>query len=152
YHADLLGLAAWRLGLVPHLVWNVRCSESVGSRIVRRLLARWSRFPDAIVVNSLDGQRFHEALGYRPRRWVHLPNGFDPPPSAPGRAAARCQRADLGIADDDIAILLPARYHPMKDHATFLAAAVRLAATDPRVRFVLVGSGTVDNPALAGLI
>src|ERR1700733_13424789 len=77
YHADLLGLAALRFGWVGHLVWNLRATEAIGSPVVRRLLRRWSTLPDAIVVNSREGQRFHRALGYRPRRWVHIPNGFD---------------------------------------------------------------------------
>lgn len=38
----------------------------------------------------------------------------------------------------------------MKDHATFLAAAARLAATRSQVRFLLAGSGVdADNRALA---
>ena len=28
YHADFLGLLARQLGRVPHLVWNVRCSDA----------------------------------------------------------------------------------------------------------------------------
>jgi glycosyltransferase involved in cell wall biosynthesis len=152
YHADLLGLAAWRLGLVPHLLWNVRCSESIGSTVVRRLLAHWSDLPDAIVVNSAEGRRFHEALGYRPKRWVALPNGFDTAALRPDPAARECRRAELGLAADETAILLPARYHPMKDHANFLAAAALLAAAEPRVRFLLVGSGTAGNPPFARLV
>jgi glycosyltransferase involved in cell wall biosynthesis len=154
YHADLLGLAVWRLGWVPHVLWNLRCSESIGSEIVRRLLARWSGLPDAVIVNSLDGQRFHETmLGYRPKRWVHLPNGFDTAALRPSPADRVQRRAELGLDDEAIAILSPARYHPMKDHATFLAAAGRLAATHENVRFVLVGAGiTAENRELTELI
>ena len=153
YHADLLGLAAWRLGWAPRLVWNVRSTETVGSGVVRRLLARWSPLPDAVVVNSLEGQRFHQRLGYRPRRWVHLPNGFDTATTPPDPEAGKTQRAALGIGDDAFVILLPARYHPMKDHATFLAAAARFAEARPEARFVLAGSGVDNgNHALAELI
>jgi glycosyltransferase involved in cell wall biosynthesis len=141
YHADLLGLAAWRLGWAPRLVWNVRSTETIGSAVVRRLLARWSALPDAVIVNSLEGQRFHKALGYRPKRWVHIPNGFDTAALKPDDEAGRRQRAALGIGDGAFVILLPARYHPMKDHATFLAAAALFAQVRPEARFVMIGSG-----------
>jgi glycosyltransferase involved in cell wall biosynthesis len=148
YHADLLGLVAWRLGWVPRLVWNVRSTETIGAGRARALLARWSALPDAVVVNAKEGQRFHEALGYRPRRWVHIPNGFDTEALRPDPAARQRQRAALGVADGAFLILLPARYHPMKDHATFLDAAARLAASSPQVRFALAGEGTGPGNAV----
>jgi glycosyltransferase involved in cell wall biosynthesis len=153
YHADLLGLAAWRLGWAPRLVWNVRSTETVGSAVVRRLLARWSGLPDAVIVNSLEGRRFHEALGYRPRRWVHIPNGFEASMLKPDAEAGKRQREALGIGDDAFVILLPARYHPMKDHATFLSAAALFARIRPEARFVMAGSGIESgNRALTDLI
>jgi glycosyltransferase involved in cell wall biosynthesis len=144
YHADFLGLLARQLGHVPHLVWNIRCSDaslSPADIALRRLLAWCSRTPDAVVVNSRAGRRFHERIGYRPRRWEHIPNGFDtnefrPDPEARGRI-----RAEFGIDDETIVIGLPARYHPMKDHDTFLDAAAILATTRPKVRFALLGAG-----------
>jgi glycosyltransferase involved in cell wall biosynthesis len=48
------------------------------------------------------------------------------------------------------AVLLPARYDPMKDHATFLDAAEKLAIRHPDVFFVLAGKDVVpENGALA---
>ena len=141
YHADLLGLTARWLGQAPGLVWNVRCSEFVGSKAVRLALSRLSSMPDAVIVNSLAGQRFHQSLGYRPKRWEHIPNGIDTSELRPDEAARRRLRAALGIEEDMIAIGLPARYHPMKDHTTFLAAAAKLAQRRPEVVFALVGAG-----------
>jgi glycosyltransferase involved in cell wall biosynthesis len=153
YHADLLGLAAWRLGWAPRLVWNVRSTETIGSAVVRRLLARWSALPDAVIVNSLVGRRFHEAIGYRPRRWVHIPNGFDTTALKPDAEAGKSQRAALSIAEGAFVIMLPARYHPMKDHATFVAAAALFAGMRPEARFVMVGSGAErGNGILANII
>jgi glycosyltransferase involved in cell wall biosynthesis len=153
YHADILGLAAQRLGWAPRLVWNLRCTESVGSEQARRWLSRWSGSPDAVVVNGREVERFHRALGYHPRRWVHIPNGFDLAGLRPaGDARVQC-RAALGIADGAFVVLLPARYHPMKDHANFFAAAGRFAAARPEARFVLVGGGiTLDNAAIVAAL
>jgi glycosyltransferase involved in cell wall biosynthesis len=141
YHADLLGLFARWLGRAPCLMWNVRCSESTGSDAVRLVLRQFSSMPDVVVVNSLAGQRFHQNLGYRPRRWEHIPNGFDTRELRPDDRIRTRLRAELGINDEVVAIGLPARYHPMKDHANFLAAAAELAQRRRDVLFLLVGTG-----------
>ena len=141
YHADLLGLLACRLCPGPALLWNVRCSESVGATVVRSVLSRLSAVPDRILVNSLTGKRYHEGIGYHPRRWEYIPNGFDTVSLRPDSAARRLLRAALDIDEAAMVIGMVARYHPMKDHATFLDAAARLAVQRPEVVFVLVGSG-----------
>jgi glycosyltransferase involved in cell wall biosynthesis len=153
YHADMLGLAAHQLGFAPHLLWNVRCTDSLGANAPRRLLAWCSGRPDAVVVNSLAGQQFHAGLGYHPRRWMMLPNGFDTDALRPDPERRHRFRAEFGWDDAVVAVALPARYHPQKDHATFVAAAAKLAARLPSARFVLLGSGCdAANSALAGLI
>ena len=153
YHADLLGLAARRLGRVPRLLWNIRCSGSVGSPMLYRLLSAGSRMPDGVVVNSLAGQRFHQQLGYRPKCWEYIPNGFDTEAFRPNGEARQRLRRELAIADTTIVIGMAARYHPMKDHANFLAAAAGLAQCRDDVAFVLAGTGTTpDNRELAAAI
>jgi glycosyltransferase involved in cell wall biosynthesis len=141
YHADMLGLIARRLGYSQNLLWNIRCSESVGSGAVRFVLSRSSAMPDGVIVNSIAGQQFHQSLGYRPRRWVHIPNGFDTRELRPDLEARIRIRAELGLDEAVIAVGLAARYHPMKDHATFLAAAAQLAEKRPELRFLLIGAG-----------
>jgi glycosyltransferase involved in cell wall biosynthesis len=158
YHADLLGLLAKPFLGECRLYWNIRCTESWNANVVRRMLVAGSRVPDAIVVNSSAGQLFHEGIGYRPRRWEMIPNGYDTGTLRRDEAARASLRRELAIADGAIAIGLPARYHPMKDHATFVAAAARLAAVEPKAVFVLAGTGVdatnrelTDMIATAGL-
>jgi glycosyltransferase involved in cell wall biosynthesis len=153
YHADLLGVAARRLGYAPSLLWNIRCSETVGARLVRLACRRLSAAPDAVVVNSRAGQRFHQRLGYCARRWEYIPNGFDTQVLRPDADARSRLRAEFAIAERAIAIGIAARYHPMKDHATFLAAAASLARRHEDVVFLLVGTGmTASNRALTEAI
>jgi glycosyltransferase involved in cell wall biosynthesis len=156
YHADLIGIVATRLVPVPALLWNLRCSDTrlrPFPAALRRMLGLLSPVPDAILVNSEAGRRFHERLGYRPRRWHYLPNGFDTSEWAPDPPTRSRIRAELGLTDDIVAIGLPARFHPMKDHATFFAAARLLAAARPEARFVLAGAGTErQNPQFARLL
>src|SRR5271155_3431460 len=77
YHADLLGLIAGQLGYAPRLAWNIRCSDMVGPGVLRAILGRFSSRPATVIVNSQAGRRFHERIGYHPRRWEYIPNGYD---------------------------------------------------------------------------
>jgi glycosyltransferase involved in cell wall biosynthesis len=143
YHADLLGLVGCRVARAScRLFWNIRCTDMAGSVGLRRLLAWSSRLPEIVVVNSLAGLRFHEAVGYRPRRWAYIPNGCDTAEFRFDVEGRRSLRSEWGITDQSVAIGLPARYHPMKDHENFLAAAALLAEQRPEVVFILAGSGT----------
>jgi Glycosyltransferase Family 4 len=73
YHADFVGSVVAFFAKPEHLIWNVRSSEiadpgiRLSTRYLARLLAMLSRWPDAIVVNSHDGQRYHGSIGYRPK-------------------------------------------------------------------------------------
>ena len=83
YHADLMGFIAARLAGVPNVAWNLRCSDMGAdyyrgiSGLVVRGLAALSGLPQAVVTNSQAGRIMHENLGYHPRRWDIIPNGFD---------------------------------------------------------------------------
>ncbi len=150
YHADLLGILAASLTGVRRVVWNLRCSEidfaqfSSSTRLTVRALARLSRRPWAVATNSIAGQRVHESLGYAPRRWAHLPNGFDLDVWHPDAADRVAVRAEIGIKPEHCVIGLVARVDPQKDHSTFLAAAEQLASIRPETDFVLIGQGTKE--------
>ncbi|CAK0761801.1 Glycosyltransferase [uncultured Gammaproteobacteria bacterium] len=165
YHADLLG-ALVRLARPwakrPALVWNLRCSDMDMSRysrlsaLVIRALARLSTLPAAVVVNSETGRAVHQRLGYQPRRWQVIGNGFDLNRFQPDPSARIALRAELGLSPETLLIGLPARLDPMKDHGTFLTAAAHLTANRPDptpLRFVLIGRGlTPDNPLITARI
>lgn len=147
-HASLLATLVAPFVGRPRLVWLVRTSlESTAglpwhSRATVRLLALLSRRPDLVATNSEAGQRDHARAGYRPRSWAVLPNlidGAEWRPDATDRAAVR---AELGLGGSDVAVVHVARVHPIKDHATVLAAFARLHAAHPEARLVCVGAGT----------
>lgn len=159
YHSDLIGTLAAKIAGVRQVVWNVRGSDLDFSRYARttkwtvRLLARLSRARGAIAINSLAGRRAHEALGYAPQRWVHLPNGFDLAEWRPDADDRRAVRSELGLADGDVAVGCVARVDPQKDYPALFAAAVRVVARHPEAKLVLIGRGTdelVPPEALAG--
>jgi len=158
YHADLAGLIAATIARVPHVVWNVRSADLDPRDHPRslpallRTLAFVSRWPDAVICNSEAGRRAHERIGYTPRRWEIIPNGFDTNAFRPSGAGPSWLKRELGISDDAMLVGLLARFHPMKDHRTFLHAAKIVTAAKPNVHFVAAGSGVDSAPAINRLL
>lgn len=159
YHADFVGTLAAKAAGSTKLIWNLRCSNMNFSeynpimRLICSLLARLSSVPDLVISNSLTGQKAHSELGYHPRAWRLLPNGFDTERFRPNVELAAEFRRSLGIGPSTPLIGLPARFDPMKDQANFLNAAALLVQDHPEVRFALIGRGlTADNTAIASHI
>lgn len=156
YHADLLGLLGARLSRKP-VVWNIRSASPLRDLGIRTAAIAWfcarlSRLPSAVVTNSDAARRLHSRLGYRPRSWLVIPNGFNVERFRPDDAARQEVRQELRVAPGTVLIGLIGRFDPLKDHATFLRAAGMLhAATD--VHFVLVGRDvSLENPVLRDLV
>jgi glycosyltransferase involved in cell wall biosynthesis len=151
YHADLLGLLVGKLAGVSAIAWNIRCSSMemahyrLMSTMVLRALVRLSGLPHVVLANSQRGIQVHKELGYTPRRWLYIPNSLDLDEFRPDRCAKAQVRCELGLRQDTHLIGLMARFHPMKDHANFIAAANMLAADDPSLHFVLAGLGVDSN-------
>ncbi len=141
------------------IVWNVCNSlddlstERTATRALIRALARVSHRPRRILYNSRISARQHEAVGYRAERTVCIPNGFDCERLRPDAEARTAVRHELGLKPEAGLVGLIARYHPVKDHATFLQAAARVAEIHPGAHFLLAGRGVSgSNPALTSKI
>jgi glycosyltransferase involved in cell wall biosynthesis len=65
--------------------------------------ARLSSVPRAVVVNSHHGRDFHKDIGFHPRAWVVIPNGFAPDSFRPDPPRAG-PRATLGIPEESLVI------------------------------------------------
>jgi len=155
YHADLLGYVGAKLARIPAIAWNLRCSDMGESYyrgstgVIIRALALLSAQPEAVVTNSEAGKNLHAKLGYRPRAWHIIPNGFELDKFRPEPELRALTRESLGYNDENVVIGLVGRFDPVKGHGVFLEAAKLLAASNPSARFVLVGAGyTPDNREL----
>ena len=162
YHSDLLGLVAGKIRGVPRLLWNIRCSNMDMNRYgkltatVVALNARLSGIPDSIIVNSHAGKDYHQRIGYRPKRWDVIPNGFDPETFKPEEGARARLRYELGLPERTLLIGLIARFDPMKDHRNYILAARHLLSTEEGkadIHFVLAGLGVdAGNVTMKGVI
>lgn len=158
YHANLMAtLAACGVG-VP-ILWGIRQSlyglrrERRGTRLVIRAGRMLSGRATQIIYNSAASATQHEAFGFRPKHRLIIPNGFDVEQFRSDDGARARVRAELSIGAGELAIGLVARWHPMKDHANFLRAAVRLRRSQPQAVFVLVGTGLdADNKQLMAML
>jgi glycosyltransferase involved in cell wall biosynthesis len=133
YHADLFGGVAARLaGRIP-VVWGIHHTQ----------LERES---------SEATRRVHIQMGYAPDKMQVIPNGIDLDRFRPDPEARTSVRAELGLEPEAFLIGMVARFHPQKDHHTFVRAA-SLLADQPGVHFLLCGKGiTGQNAELSGWI
>jgi glycosyltransferase involved in cell wall biosynthesis len=156
YHGCLMASLASRSTPV---LWSIRqslydlSSERLPTRVVIRLCAFGSRRPTQIVYNGELALKQHEALGFSPRHHRVILNGFDTDRFRPNPEARRRVRAELGVSEDTVLIGLIGRYHPMKDHPNFFAAAARVAVQCHPAHFLLAGKDvTGDNPEIVPMI
>jgi len=151
YHSDLLGLLTARAVGRAKIVWNIRCSNMEMHRYRRstgwtvKACALLSCFPDAVITNSFEARRFHLKLGYRPKAFKVIPNGFDLNMFRPDPERRRTVREGIGISDDSVCIGMIARFDPKKDHFTFLKAASYIIKKGVDASFVLCGEHVDKN-------
>ncbi|WP_120495663.1 glycosyltransferase [Kiloniella sp. EL199] len=147
YHADFIGSIFSIFFGVKSIIWNVRCSNIDFSKyskltwLLVMILSYFSHIPKAIIVNSKVGQKEHEKLGYQPKEWIYIPNGFDVDEFSPDASLRQQVRKELGVGENAVVGII-ARTDPQKDYDTFLKASVLLAKKEKSVKFLLVGKGT----------
>ncbi len=160
YHGNIASSIARYLLPGKHFVfWNIRHTPTKLSD-EKRLTALIIRFGklisshvDSIIYNADISRSVHEGLGYEKSTGVVLYNGFDLIQFAPSEEIGRAVRMELGIAPTDPLVALIARFHPMKDHASFFHAAGLLMKKRPNAQFVLSGENVdVHNEYLGELI
>ena len=156
YHADLLGGLAARLAGNMPVVWGIHHTLG-GEQPVRprtmavlrlnAMLSNW--MPRRVVCCAESARQAHVRVGYSARRMVVIPNGIDLESFHPDPQARLSLRRELGLDPETPLIGMFARYHPQKDHPTFIEAARLLHAHLPQVHFVLAGEAI--TPANAPL-
>jgi glycosyltransferase involved in cell wall biosynthesis len=160
YRTDLLGGIAARLAGVPAVVWSIRHGNlapetnrwhTLATAKVCALLS-W-RIPDVVLANSVHARDIHIRIGYRPRPFEVIPNGFDLTQFRPSTDARQRVRATFGLADDAFVFGMLGRYVHQKGFAVFIEAAGKLARIRSRVRFILAGRDVVaENSELREMI
>jgi glycosyltransferase involved in cell wall biosynthesis len=144
---NLLAAAARPLMPRARIVWGLRASDMDWSRYGAWHEASFaasriaSRFADLLICNSEAGARYHARAGFPESALRVVHNGIDLDAWRPDPRRREETRARWGFGPADRVFGIAARLDPMKDHVTFLEAAVRVAAADDAARFVAIGGG-----------
>jgi glycosyltransferase involved in cell wall biosynthesis len=135
-----------RVVYTPHCVFTMNPhlgrAAFLATRTVERLLALRT---DALIAVSPSEQDHLLELGIEPWRVRCIPNGLAARASTE-RAAAR---AELGLAEDDVAVGFVGRLCAQKDPLLMVRAFARTAARAPRAVLLMVGSGPLEGEAQA---
>jgi glycosyltransferase involved in cell wall biosynthesis len=151
YHGNTAALLARPGSQRVPLCWNIRQSlddisgDKFATRQLIRLGAVLSRIPNAIIYNSRVSAQQHEHFGYSTRNRHVIFNGFEVDQIRADPVGRRETRNRYGIAPDAFLFAHIARWHQMKDHKTFIAAAAACARTHPDTRFLLAGKDVAAN-------
>lgn len=143
-HAHKFGSNIWavvigRLAGTPVIVAHEH-SWTYEGQPLRRFLDRWligtgaSRF---VAVSQADRRLMTEVEKIPPRKTVFIPNGVPTPPPPSGAV----DRAQLGLADDDLVVVAVGTLRPVKRYDVLVRAAALLAPAVPKLRVLLVGDG-----------
>ncbi len=138
----------------PHVIFTehgrhypdvVSWKRRLGNRLLFDHLA-----DDVTAVCEFSARSLAEKDGFSARRIQVIPNGIDLQ-----RYEAVTDREGLrerlGLARNRLYIIIVARFHPVKDHATLLNAFASVAHARPDVDLLLAGDGPL-RPALEGQI
>jgi glycosyltransferase involved in cell wall biosynthesis len=146
YHSDLIGGLAARAAGNPPVAWGLHHSNlspafnKRSTLVTARTCARLSRvLPAAIVCCAESTRRLHAEFGYDEDKLLVIPNGFDLDTFRPDPVARADVRRELGLPNETRLIGLIARFHPQKDHETFIRAAGIVRAQRDDTHFVLCG-------------
>ncbi|WP_051881413.1 glycosyltransferase [Parvularcula oceani] len=146
YHGNLAASLAGAAGRAPCL-WSIHHSladisrEKASTRAVIRLSAAMSGSPAAISYCSRAARGQHEALGFRAKTAIVIPNGTDTDAFRPAPGAGERLRELLGVPPARQLVGHVGRAHPMKDTGSFVAAIARLLEEGRDVQGVVIGAG-----------
>lgn len=160
YHGNLMAsLSRVLSGTRPAVAWNVRHAlydirdEKPNTRLVIRACRYLSGHTEGIIYNSAVARRQHESFGYSAHQAVVIPNGVDLEQSRPDPETRMRIRKELDIPIDALVLGHIARYHPIKDHVTFLKAMVPVMDRLSSLYVVMVGKGIDgNNPDFSGYL
>jgi len=129
------------------VVWSIRASNMDLAHygwfhvFLYRLERIFSRFSDLIIVNSYAGFNYAITKGFPRNKMVVIPNGVDTIRFSPTPFLREKIRTEWKVSDQHCLIGLIGRLDPMKDHDTFLRAAVLIWRDHQDARFVCIGDG-----------
>lgn len=144
---EITNFIAWlatRFEVEPVLIWGIRSSNMEGHwkmAVFDRMCALVSPTVKLLIANSHAGLKCLLKRGYRPQRYLVIPNGIDTNRFQFNEELREKIRSEVGISSDQLLVGIVGRLNPMKDHQTFLRAAALVVKEIENIRFLCVGGG-----------
>lgn len=152
YHANLLTGWLTRFSNSPPIVWAIHQDISDKSWIktttmaIIKLGAQFSdSIPERVISVSERSVDSHIKIGYRQEKFIVIHNGFDIGADQAALGKKINLRKELGVEEESLIVGFFARFHEMKDHINFLAAAEIVIQEMKSVHFVLAGRQVDDD-------
>ena len=154
FYTNVFGMIAGAMARVPVRIASRR--ETTGWRTEKqKFVERMAyRLAHRVVANSEAVRRQLVKEGVRNEKITTVYNGLDTSRIRPLPGLNKSELlASFKIPCDDrlqFVTIVANLHHPVKDHPTFLRAAARVIATQPRARFIIAGEGELTG-AMRGL-
>lgn len=143
YRANTPGRIAAMLARVPVIIANEHNVDSWKNTAQRRMDRMLARFTDRIIVVSRRVKEFYvEEVGIPEKKVEVIYNGVDLN-RFEKKVDKQKKRRELGLPGDAPLVGTVGRLQPQKDHKTFLKASSLILKKFPRVRFLIVGGGSL---------
>jgi glycosyltransferase involved in cell wall biosynthesis len=122
----LHGTEAWRSG------WKASCRVD---RLVTRFVSQY------IAVCNSDAQFLVEKKRVPAEKIAVIRNGVENRRFAASPSTRKAMRETLGYAEDDLVLIMVARFHPGKGHRVLLEAMTYLLPSFPKLKLICLGEG-----------
>ncbi len=138
----------------PPVIWTVHeglehyRQEPLRKQIQLRFWSLLSNLPECMMYVSHLNAKQHLNWGFKNRKALVLTNGVDTKRFKPSPAARKSIRKSLYIPDDSFVIGITARFHPVKNHLSFISAAAILSETHPNIHYIMVGTNIDEDNEL----
>lgn len=151
--SNLLSAILKLLNRETRVVWGIRTSDftsslnnTLSSRISVLLEKRLASIPDKIIFNSNSGKANAVKFGYQNKNMLVIYNGIDSDVYKNDTLSRKEYRKKFDISDGEVLIGFPARLDPMKDHTTFILAALEFIKMNEsiKVKFLIIGAGDIE--------
>lgn len=126
----LHGGESWRTG------WKARCNLD---RVVTRFVSKY------VAVSASDARFLASKKHVLANKIVTIRNGIDCRRFSVSPEARKAMRDSLGFTEEDLVLIMVARFHPGKGHSVLLTAMRQLLNVYPRLKLICLGEGEEET-------
>ena len=149
YHGNLV--ASLFRPRKARVIWNVRHgledirNEKATTRLAISTSVKLSNLPNKILFNAETSRRQHVAVGFKESNTKVIFNGFDTDYFRFDSVKREVIRSKLEIPANAPVVGHIGRFHPVKDHGTFLDASLDILKEKASLHLILAGPGVNYN-------